>query len=68
MNDRNNVLLQNPAFSRERLMLEKLTSCNVSIIKFYDFYLFKYIHWYRPCNKFQGRQDNDFTKTECFKF
>ena len=44
MNDRNNVLLQNPAFSRERLMLEKLTSCNVSIIKFYDFYLFKYIH------------------------
>ena len=27
-----------------RLILERITSLNVSFIKLYDFYLFKYVH------------------------
>ena len=38
---------------QELLIVEGLTSINVYIIKFYDFYLFKCIHWSRVCNKFQ---------------
>ena len=32
---------------------EGLTSLNASIMKFYNFYLFHYIHWNRACNAFQ---------------
>ena len=33
---------------------EGLTSLNASIIKFYDFSLFHYIHWNKACNAFSG--------------
>ena len=36
-----------------RLLFEGLTSLNVSIVKFYDFYSFKYIYWKIPSNNFQ---------------
>ena len=37
---------------------EGLTSLNFYIIKFYDFYLFKYIHWNRACDAFMRIWDN----------
>ena len=49
---------------------EGLTSLNVSIIKFYDFHLFHYIHWNKACNAFQWTQNNYTSRksnVKCFK-
>ena len=43
---------------RKDVIEEGLTSLNISIIKFYDFYLFHYIHWNKACNAFQWIWDN----------
>ena len=40
------------------LVLEGLTFVNVSMIKCYDFYLFKYICWSRACNAFSCTKQN----------
>ena len=37
---------------------EGMTSLNVSIVKFYDFYLFHYIHWNKARNVFQWIWNN----------
>ena len=46
------------------------TSLNVSVIKFYDFNLFHYIHWNKACNSFQWILDNCTSRKSnvmCFK-
>ena len=50
---RANIYLGIPCFVQR-----KLTSLNGSIIKFYDFCLFHYIHWNKACNAFQWIWDN----------
>ena len=45
------VIVETRAFNKKEWILLKLY--NVSMIKFYDFYLFHYIHWNKTCNAFQ---------------
>ena len=46
------TLCSEVTYNPGRLILEGLTSLNVSIIKFYDIYLLKYIHGNRSCKAF----------------